>query len=388
MFLEFRYIKYEKDTKFIKWAAIVGFVFFFGLRGFVYTDWVMYYPLFDKMPTIWDGGLISVLSTDFSDNFVTDVNVGQAGIEMGFVYFTCLCKSIVPNYYVFVFINTVIDIYLLNIFLKRYSKYYILSFILFIVFGGLILEFNLIRNFKALLLFLISIKYIEERRIAPYMLLNVIGFFFHSSALIFLPLYFILKKEWPKWFIWTIFIVGNIIFLFQIKFLEPFALSAADIIGGRMAVKVKLYFASDLYSQPYGLGLGYIERFMTFLLIVLSQKKLKEQNLYNIVFINIFFLYFIVYSFFGEIMVAVERLSLLFVFSYWILYPALLELVKNTINKLVLVLFIFTYSVLKLTQANSNIFSKYDNHLFGIDSYENRRMIIDNNMNAILMPDK
>lgn len=387
MFWEFRLLKLEKDTKYIRWAVLTGFVFFFGLRGFVYTDWMMYYPLFDKLPTIWDGGLTSVLSTDFSEDFVTDVNIGQAGIELGFIYFTVFFKSIIPDYFAFIFFNTLIDALLLNVFIKRYSRYYVLSFILFIAFGGLILEFNLLRNIKALLLFLISLKYLQERRILPYMLLNLAGFLFHSSALIFLPLYFILNKQWPQWLIWTIFIVGNIIFLLQIKYLEPIALSIADLIGGRMGVKVRLYFVSDLYSQPYGIGLGYIERIITFMVMILFQKKLKEQNSYNLIFINSYLLYFIIYFFFAELMIAVERLSLLFVFSYWILYTEILGIIKEEINKLVLVLILTAYCILKLAQANSNVFCRYDNLLFGIESFEDRSMHVYNDLDAILKPE-
>jgi hypothetical protein len=384
MLLEFRFLKFEKDTKYIRWAVITGFVFFFGLRGFVYTDWKLYYPLFEKLPTIWDGGLTSILSTDFSEDFVTDVSVGQAGIELGFIYFAVFFKSIIPNYFAFVFFNSIIDVILLNVFFKRYSRYYTLSFILFIVFGGLILEFNLIRNIKAVLLFLISIKYLQERKIIPYMLLNLAGFFFHSSAIVFFPLYFILNKQWPQWLIWGIFIVGNIIYLLQIKYLGPALISVADLMGGRMGVKVRLYFSMDLYSRPYGIGIGYIERIITFFIFIIFQKKLKEENSNNIIFINAFLLYFIIYFFFAEIMVAIERLSLLFVFSYWIVYPKILELINKSINKLVFVLFILAYSVLKLVHANSNIFSKYDNLLFGIESFENRNLHIYNNIDDIL----
>lgn len=383
MFLEFRQIKFEKDTSYIRWVTILAIVVFFGLRGFVYTDWMMYYPLFDKLPTIWEGGLTSVLSSDFSEDFITDVSMGKAGLELGFIYFAVIFKSIIPNYFAFIFFNSLIDIFLLDIFFRRYSNYYVLSFILFIVFGGLGLEFNLLRNFKALLLFLVSLKYLQERRIIPFMLINLVGYLFHSSALIFLPLYFILHKEWPNWLIWGIFIVGNILFLMHIKYLQPITLAVADMIGGRMAVKAKLYFVSDFYSQAYGLGLGYIERVVTFLAFIPLQKKLKAQNRYNIIFINIYLLYFIIYFFFSELMVAVERLSLLFVFAYWILYPEILALIKEISNKFLVTLLLIGYSTLKVAQVNSNIFSRYDNLLFGIQNYEDRKMIIENNKDAI-----
>lgn len=387
MFWEFRQLKNEKETSYIRWAVIIVFVFFFGLRGFVYTDWVLYYPMFDKLPTIWDGGLTKVLSTDFSEEFLTDVSVGKAGLELGFVYFAVFFKSIINDYFAFVFLNTVIDIILLDIFIRRYSKYYALSFIVFLIFGGLILEFNLLRNFKALLFFMLSLKYLQERRMLPYMVLNVAGFFFHSSALIFLPLYFILNKQWPSWLVWTIFVLGNIIFLLHIKYLQPVTLAMADMMGGRMGVKIRLYFASDFYSQAYGLGLGYIERILTFLGVILFQKKLKEQSSYNQIFINCYLLYFIIYFFFAEMMVAVERLSLLFVFAYWILYPEFLFLINKAFNKWILLIVFLGYSVLKLAQANSNIFSKYDNLLFGIESFEDRSLKIYNNVDAILKQD-
>lgn len=383
MFLEFRQLKNEKEINYIRWAVIIVFVFFFGLRGFVYTDWVLYYPMFEKLPTIWDGGLTKVLSIDFSEEFLTDVSVGKAGLELGFVYFAVFFKSIINDYFSFVFLNTVIDIVLLDIFIRRYSKYYVLSFIIFLIFWGMMLEINLLRNFKALLLFMLSLKYIQEHRMIPYMLLNLAGFFFHSSALIFLPLYFILNKQWPPWLIWTIFIVGNILFLLQIKYLQSATLSIADMLGGRMAVKIRLYFASDFYSQAYGLGLGYFERILTFLGVVLFQKKLKEQNSSNQIFINCFLLYFIIYFFFAEIMVAVQRLSLLFVFAYWILYPEFLFLIKKTFNKWILLMVILGYGTVKIFQANINIFSKYDNLLFGIESFEDRRLIIYNNEDAL-----
>lgn len=383
MFLEFRQIKFEKETSYIRWVTILAIVVFFGLRGFVYTDWMMYYPLFDKLPTIWEGGLTSVLNSDFSEDFITDVSMGKAGLELGFIYFAVIFKSIIPNYFAFIFFNSLIDILLLDIFFRRYSNYYVLSFILFIVFGGLGLEFNLLRNFKALLLFLVSLKYLQERRIIPFMLINLVGYLFHSSALIFLPLYFILHKEWPNWLIWGIFIVGNILFLMHIKYLQPITLAVADMIGGRMAVKAKLYFVSDFYSQAYGLGLGYIERVVTFLAFILLQKKLIAQNRHNIIFINIYLLYFIIYFFFSELMVAVERLSLLFVFAYWILYPEILATIKEISNKFLVILLLIGYSTVKVAQVNSNIFSRYDNLLFGIQNYEDRKMIIENNKDAI-----
>lgn len=379
-FLEFRAKKYDTDTKYIRWAAMAGFIFFFGLRGFVFSDWELYYALFEKISTIWDGGLKSVLSQDFTEDFATDVNLGKTGYEMGFIYFTVLFKSIIPDYFAWVFFNTVLDVLLLNVFFKRYSPYYALSFIIFITLGGTMIECNLMRNVKSILFFLFSLKYLQERRILPYMLINIAGVLFHSSSVVFFPLYFFLHRECPKWLMWAIFIVGVLLTLLQISYLQPLMISFADIVGGRLGVQIKLYFASEFYSRSYGISLGLIERIITYLLLIFFKKKLVERNPGNIMFINAYLLYFVVFFYFSEIWVAVDRLSLLFVFTYWILYPELLALVENVYKRLVVLLVMVAFCSMKIITMNSNIFSKYDNLLFGIESIEKRSQIVYNEL--------
>ena len=379
MFLEFRCIKYNQNTGIIRLATIAGFLFFFGLRGFVFTDWLIYKPLFEEMPTLFGGNLNII-----TDRFSTNIETGFRGTELGFIYFTVIFKTIIPNYIAWIFFNTLIDVLLLDIFFRHYSKYYVLSFIIFVTFGGLGLEFNLLRNVKAILLFLLSLKYLHSRQLIPYMLLNILGCVFHASSLIFLPLYFILHKEWPKSLLWIIFIVGNILFLFHIQYLKPLLTSAGDLIGGKIMIMIRTYFENELYNSQFGIGLGYIERIVTFCVILYFYELLKKQSNYNIIFINSFILYFIVYFFFTEIRVAVERLSLLFVFSYWILYPNILNLFTRLNNRIIVIFTLLVYCILKLTVGNSNVFSKYDNLIFGIESFEVRQERVNENLEEVL----
>lgn len=388
VFFEFRSLKYDKDTRYVRWATMAGFLLFFGLRGFVYTDWLIYYNTFNGLPTFWSGDMGSVLSTDFTQEFATDVSMDQAGMELGFIYSTVLFKSIIPNYFAWVFFNVLVDLLILNLFVKRYSSYYVLSFVLFLIFGGLAIEMNLMRNVKALMLFFISLKYLEERRPIQYLLLNLIGLSFHVSAILFFPMYFFLHKEWPKWLPWSIFIVGNVIFLLQIHYIQPIVLSVTDLIGGRLAVKAKLYFESDLYSQSIGFGLGYFERVGTFLLVMIMQRRLVESKPSNILFINAYICFFFVYFFFAEIMIAIERLALLFSFSYWILYPALYGEIQKVRVKLVAVALFVMYSLIIIYKDNNSIIARYDNVIVGIESYEDRKLVIDQNLDLVLFDNK
>lgn len=388
MFWEFRNLKFEKENQLIRWFTIIGFIYFFGLRGLIYTDWQVYYYLFQKLPTFWDGGLSGSVSQSLNDYFATDVNKGTSGVEIGFLYFSVFLKSIFQDYYVWVFVNTVIDILLLDIIIRRYSPYYVLSFLLFFAFGGTIIEVNLMRNVKTILLFLISIRFIEDRKIWPYMLLNIVGLLFHSSAILFLPLYFILFKKWPNWLLWSFFIGGFIVIVFKIGFLEPILRYISTIVEGRISVIIKLYLASDLYNKDYSLGLGFFERTITFVLIMIFQKRLLERNPRNQIFMNAFVLYYITFNYFTEIMVVIDRITLLFIFSYWILYPEILSIIKELHYKWLLLSALILYSCLKIAMMNTTIFSKYDNVLFGLEDIEVRQQRMNYYFESVIEPEK
>lgn len=378
LMLEFRLLRQNRNIQLVRWSVIGGYLFFFGLRGYIFSDWSIYAPLFEKIPTLWNGESMNTFDQNFMDDFSTDAQTGKAGMEKGFIYFILLFKSIIPNYHAFIFFNVLVDVVLLDLFFRRYSPYYTLSFILFITFGGIIMECDLLRNFKAIILFLVSIKYLEERKPLPFFVLNTIGFLFHSTAIIFFPLYFFLHKEFPTWLMWAIFILGNIIFLLKISYIQPVLLSLADAIGGRLAVQVRLYFVLEEYNSPYGISIGYIERIITYVLLLFHHQKLKEKNPQNKLFINAYVLYFFTFFFLSEITIAVERLTLLFIFSYWILYPLFYQFIKEIANKIVFMIIFTSFSVLKITTLTQAPLTKYDNLLFGIENYEIRKDRFDN----------
>lgn len=371
-FWEFRLLKNEQDVQIVRISTICLYLIFFGLRGFVLTDWYQYYAIFENLPTIWDGGLAGIKDDLVLEMYETDENLGVSGMEPLFMYLTIALKSIVPNYFVWVFINTAFDLLILDGFIRRYSSYYSFSILLFFVFGGLIIQINLMRNIKALLLFLVSIRFIEERRFIPFLLLNLLGLGFHTTALFFFPLYFVLHREISVRWMWIILIIGLSLVLFQVQYIKPILLKLADMIGGRLSVQIKLYFALDFYSQAYGLSLGFLERAFTYVVIIINYDKLIKQNRSNVIFINVFTIYFIVNSFFTEMFIIVDRVSMLFIFAYWILYAELILLVKDKVLKWFWFSLVIFYGALKLIVMNSNIFSKYDNLLFGIESYEER----------------
>jgi uncharacterized membrane protein (UPF0136 family) len=374
MCVEFRKIRKQQSTRGIRILTVTSFIFFFGLRGFVYTDWYSYYPFFNSLPTIGDNGLYHVFH--------------NSAYDVGFELYAVLLKSLCPNYFFWIFISCCIDMAILHSCFKRYiPNYYVFGFIVFFVLGGCIIEINLLRNIKAILLFMLSLRYLQERKIAPYMLLNLIGVSFHLSAVVYFPLYFVLHKEFSKLFLWTIFIAGNIIFLFQIPYIQPVFTFFADLIGPQAATKVQIYFNDSLYNKPYGMSIGYFERVISYILLVSFYIRLKNQNRHNIILINVFVLYFICFFYFAELQVVNTRMAFLFIFAYWLLFPKLYSILQVKTNKMLFMILFFCTSIGRVTIHNNNLLQEYDNLICGIKSYEVRKDNFDKHKNAIFKTD-
>ena len=141
--------EWKKQTK----KITITFVFiillvFWGLRGHLYTDYISYYPFFQRIPDITKLNWRYIVNNEF---------------EAGFVIYSSIIKTICPNYYFWVFVNSLIDLLILTHFFKRYSNSTLWSYIFFFGFMGLTIEINLLRNVKSIMLFLLSIPFLEKK---------------------------------------------------------------------------------------------------------------------------------------------------------------------------------------------------------------------------------
>lgn len=354
-FIESRNINKGKSDNPIQIIVFILLLIFIGLRGFVYSDWIAYYQVFEYLPTLWSSN---------------QINFSDAMFEPGFLFFSILIKSIYPDYHFFIFINALIDLSILCLLFRKYSKYFVLSVLLFLVVNGLDMEFNLLRNSKAIILFLLSLRYLQQKRLVPYLLLNILGMTFHVSALIFIPLYFVLNREIPKIFIWLIFVAGNLIFLLKIKWISSLLPIISLLNSAIISGKSEIYMDS---ANAYGLSIGYLERILTFVIFTLFYNKYTEKNSMNKIFYNIYLFYFIFMFYFSEIEVFAGRLSQLFIFSYWFLYPNLYNVLLTVKKKMLFMYLFIIYSILRIMQTNNNIFSKYDNIIWGIETFQERK---------------
>lgn len=350
-----------RKGKLVNTASVI-LILFFGLRGFIQSDFQNYYPWFEELPTLWERNF----SQAFEDSY-----------EPGFVLYSILCKSIFPNYFFWIFISSLIDIGLLRKIFREYSVNVCLSFAIYFAIGAVIMEFNLMRNIKAILILILATKYIRERKIWKYFLCILGALLFHIVSIVFIPLYFVLDKKWPRSVLLGIFFVCMTVLLLQIKFITPLLSTTANFLGGEYVAMFELYSASDFFASSYGVSFGLIERVMTFILVFYFYDKWEDKKGNRYIFPNMVIIYFMCFSLLAEISVLLERMAYFFALSYCIFYPNLLKTLQIYGNKVLLVIYMFLVFTLKIAQQTQTVVCRYDNLLFGIESFEERLFTLD-----------
>ena len=199
-------IYYNQESEIIKKRitiiAIAVFFIFFAFRGFILSDWIIYYSYF--------------YNCSFYD--ITEYTFGSSiHWEPGFTLLNLICKSIFKNYFFFQFVVSAIDTCLLIIFFRKYIKNIPLALTLYLTFEGLVISTNLMRNSIAICIFLNAIPYLFKRKALPYFFLCGLSLSFHISSLLYFPLYFFFHRKLNKWIFLIIFIACNIVYLTHIS---------------------------------------------------------------------------------------------------------------------------------------------------------------------------
>lgn len=346
------YKYWQREQNFI--CALL-FLLFFGFRGFIATDSLAYYKYYKELPTFFSDSLGDFFKrSDF------------ARWEKGFIFSSIFLKTLSPNYVFFQFINFFVEFIILWIVFNRYlSKNSVLMGFLFYYLFGVSISINLLRNSKAILLFVLSLDCIYQKNFKRFAFFNILGFLFHASAIFYFPFYFILNRKWNRKFILILFIVGCIIFLFQIKWISLILVQLVNVaIPGRIGTMLIGYVKNDVFSSAYGFSIGYLERILTFILVYHNTSKLIEKSPRNLIFINSLYVYCFIYLYFSEMFILVQRFPQLFIYSYWFIWAQLLELMgKHKLEKSVLLFCLFIYGSMKIFYGYNNFAFKYDSML-------------------------
>lgn len=301
--------KNERKKHMLFVFSIILLIGFLGLRGFIGWDWWAYYPSYNNLPNGFN-------------------------YEIGYEIWSNIFYKIGLSYHHFTFINTVADILILAYVLKKYSKYPIFSMFLFLAVQGLSFEVDLLRNAKAVLLFIISIQFIKERKLIPFLILNILGMTFHMSSVIYLPMYFILNRNYSRKIVLPLIILGNIYYLFDTKLFIHILEYMSSVLPAAVGGKMTSYLS--IIPQNYKLPIGtlYFERLVTFIMVFFFLHKEKnhreKENPYSLIMENSFYIFYLIFLFTSEFFIASTRIGILFIYANWFLWGDIIENLRNT----------------------------------------------------------
>ena len=240
-------------------SLFVGFSDMFG--GY---DRYIYGEIFDNIADV------TTMKGDYSDSLFYNFYSS----EIGYTFLNVLISFFTENRYIFILIVTLIIYICLFVSIRKYTENYPLAVVLFM---GLwfFFTFTYLRQVLAATIVWLSIQYVVERKFWKFLVVFLIGFSMHNSAIIFFPLYFIpLKKFSPK------LIVGVMLFLLLLG-LSPLPNSLFEVYESSSIVE-----RHAEYNASGGLRVAYILEAFFFLYLILKNYKNIPNDKQHVVLLN------------------------------------------------------------------------------------------------------
>ena len=240
-------------------SLFVGFSDMFG--GY---DRYIYGEIFDNIADV------TTIKGDYSDSLYYYFYSS----EVGYTFLNVLISFFTENRYIFILIITLIIYICLFISLRKYTENYPLAVVLFM---GLwfFFTFTYLRQVLAATIVWLSIQYVIERKFWKFLVVFLIGFSMHNSAIIFFPLYFIpLRKFSPK------LIVGVMLFLLLLG-LSPLPNSLFEVYESSSIVE-----RHAEYNASGDLRIPYILEAFFFLYLILKSYKYIPADKSHVVLLN------------------------------------------------------------------------------------------------------
>jgi hypothetical protein len=203
-------------------------------------------------------------------------------------------------------------------------------------------EFDVLRQSLAFYIFLLSINYIGIN-LKKYLVINLIGVLFHTSAIIFFPLYWILNSRFPKYLIYLLLFLHCLTMFFHFSFVSIIL----EYLGGYFP---ELVFVQKIYSYTSEtdggttLSLVGILYAIYLLFIIINFDELKLGSPKKNILLNCFFIFIIINIVFSDSKEIADRFSYYFYFGLSYVFVLSIEYFPRILKfPYILLVFIFPY---------------------------------------------
>ena len=130
--------------------------------------------------------------------YATEDRTWTFDFEVGYRFYNKLIGCFASSRQAILICNSCIIFFLLYQLIKKSSKNYFLSIWLYLTLGVFQTQMNVARNAIGIMICYYALHYIENKKCKKYMLLTCLAALIHKSVLVFVPLYFLLKKPFCK----------------------------------------------------------------------------------------------------------------------------------------------------------------------------------------------
>lgn len=275
-------------------------------------------------------------------------------VEYGYQLLDSIILAFSYNYFWLFLITSIIVVCLHLITIKKISINYFYSVLVFITFGFYTFFFNGLRQGVAMAICFFGLPYLIEKRIFYYSVIVFLASLFHTSALIMLPLYFLVNSK----------------FKLELKFLACLITSAlaSQILIGYFAQSNLRY---EHYTQEAEQAGGYITLAFYFfigILVYFSGFKLRKQDVSFNKFEQILLCglaLVLPIALLGTDPSGPQRILYYFVSTVIFLIPFLLRKYESIYFKLFFIILSFVYFIL-ITMRFSNLYPYKINPIFEI----------------------
>lgn len=259
--------------------------------------------------------------------------------ELGYNYLVLFVTSLGISFNGFLFIVSLIMNIGVGVFIYKYSKQPMFSFILFILLRLFFCEMNIVREFLAITIFLGSMRFIEERKFIKFLLMVIFASFFHSSAMFTIIIYF----------------------LYNLKLTPIKKLSFAAITA---VVCIFLYNILTYVTQTLGIYEGYVDDYFgsnklaSIIMAIISvvvylffriiqrkyldkEKLLDEKQKQRLIFLGNILFFSIIFNIIAIRISIFNRLSLYYQIFNIIAIPKVIQLIPDSKKRLLWYVIIF-----------------------------------------------
>jgi len=300
--------------------------------------------------------LLAALRGEFVDHdygtykkYYNQLLYSRINIEYSFKIISKFAYEIFNNFHVVIILYSFLSLIIIFKAILNLSPNFALSILLFYSSLFFIQHMNQIRCGLSVSVFLLSIKYINEKNALKYFSLFAVSVFFHYSSIIIFPLYFINTKTY-KPLIYIIAIVFTYIIVYNVNIINLISNLNIPYISNKIEIYTQLQRINKI--KPVNI-FNTVQLLRIAIFIFLSSKYIiyrnNNRNNNEILLLKIYFWGIITFVIFSNTPVFAFRISQVYLIVEIIILTHLLYYIKpHYFSKILLILIAIVYFFIEI----------------------------------------